>query len=101
MKGLELVLIGEHVEERALRVLCAQLLGAGNRLQLPVSADDRLGVDLEVKVGAVRLDHARQGGIDVEHGLRIGNAPVALKLARGRLDPQPRVSPGKDTGIRP
>ena len=52
----------------------------GIGIELAVVADDRAERDLEVEVGALRLDDGHEGSVDVEHSSVIGIRPrLSLK----------------------
>ena len=79
-----LVVVVEHLTERALRVLGIQPLGVRNRLKVAVQPDERVRGDLQVKVGALGGDEVAQRVIKIKsHVLvRIGNAALPLEPQR-------------------
>ena len=85
--GLELrdlLRVVEHLLQRVARVLGEQALGAGDRLEVPVQADQRIGGHLQVQVGALSRDEIAQGVIEIESHIApfIGPRPLeALSAA--------------------
>jgi len=77
------------VPQDVLVLLRLKLLGVRDRHELAVDADQRLGRDLEMEVGALLLDERVQGSVDVEHrrciGMRCGDLEAASPVRpRGR-----------------
>ena len=86
--GLELgdlLRVDEHLQERVARVLGEQALGAGDRLELTVQTDERVGGDLQVKVGALGRDEIPQRVIEIEShtSFVIGRRPPPLERPWG------------------
>ena len=82
--GLELrdlVRVVEHLLQRVARVLGEQALGTGDRLQVPVQADQRIGRHLQVQVGALSRDEIAQGVIEIESHVPPSSALVAKVLS--------------------
>ena len=62
----DLLGVQQHLRQRLARVLREQPLGAGDRLEVAVEADQRIRGDLEVKVGALGRDQVPQRVIEIE-----------------------------------
>ena len=79
MLGLELgqlVRVVEHLLQDALGVLRGQALVPDDRLELAVQADERVGGNLEVEVGALGGDQIAEGVVEIE-GHRDLHRPAA------------------------
>ena len=81
----ELVLVLQHLRQRLARVLGEQALGAGDRLEMAVQADQGIGRDLEVEVGALSRDEIAERVIEIESHTTvvIGPPPDGLERAWG------------------
>ena len=80
--GLELrdlLRVVEHLLQRAARVLGEQALGAGDRLEVAVQADQRIRRHLQVQVGALGRDEIAQRVIEIE-----SHVPSSSALAHER-----------------